>query len=101
MIKDRSANLFIRGVPRPEVRWGSAGEALDASKRRRTKLLIFGHQKARPGPHGREKLVELPVQFMVPWDFPGRLLDVSYYVNDITQGSVEGGDGVVRWRCVG
>ena len=73
----------------------------DTPKRRRTKLGVFSHQKARPGPQILEELVELPMQFMVSWDLPIRLLDIRHQVDDLTQDSVEGGDGVVRWWCSG
>ena len=81
MIKEGSANLFVRGVSRPEVHRCSAGDARDASKRRRPKLLVLCHQKARPGPQILEEPVDLPVQFMVFRDFPVSLLDVLHYVN--------------------
>ena len=43
------------------------------------------------------ELVELPVQFMISWDFAVSLFDLPYEVKEGTQGSVEGGDGVVGW----
>ena len=88
MIKDGSANLFACGVTWPEVRWCSAGNAWDAPERRRTELLVFCHQKARPGPQVLKKPVELPVHLMILWDFPGSLLDVLRHVDDVTQDSV-------------
>ncbi len=101
MIKDGSANLFVCGVSRPEVRWCSAGNAWDASERRRTKLLVLCHQKARPGPQVLKEPVELPVHLVVLWDFPRSLLDVLHHVDDLAQDSVESGDGIVRWWRVG
>jgi hypothetical protein len=101
MIKDGSANLFVGGVSRPEVRWCSAGHAGDAPERRRTKLLVFCHQKTCPVPQVLKKPLELPVQLIVLWDFPESLLDVLHHVDDLTQDSVESGDGIVRWWRVG
>jgi hypothetical protein len=89
MIEDGSANLFVRGVSRPEVQRRSASGTWDASKRRRTKLLAFGHQKAGPASQILKKLVELLVQFMISRDLPISLLDVRHHVNDLTQSSVE------------
>jgi hypothetical protein len=37
------------------------------------------------------------VQLMVSWNVPGSLLDVRHYVDDLAQGGVDGGYGVVRW----
>ncbi len=41
------------------------------------------------------------MQFMVTWDLAVCLLDIQHQVDDLTQDSVEGSDGVVRWRWVG
>jgi hypothetical protein len=100
-VKDGSTNLVVCGVSRPEVRWRSAGNARHAAQRRGAKDLVFSHQKARPGPQVRKELVEFPVQLMVRWDLSVSLLDVLHDVDDLTQDSIESGDRIVRWRCVG
>ena len=97
VIEDRSANFFVGGVTRPKVQRSAAGNARNAPKRRRTKLGVFSHQEARPGPQILQELVEMPMQFMVSWDLPIRLLDIRHQVDDLTQDSVEGSDGVGRW----
>jgi len=101
VIENRSANFFVRGVARPKVLRRATSSAGDTPQRRRTKLRVFSHHKARPVPQILEELVELPMQFMVSWDLPVCLLDIQHQVNDLTQDSVEGSDGVVRWRWVG
>src|SRR5476651_1569816 len=97
MIKDGSANLFVRGVSGPEVHWCSTGHACNAFKSRRPKLIVLSHQKACPDLQIPKKLVEFLVQLMVAWNLPGSLLDVRHHVDDLAQGGVDGGDGVVRW----
>jgi hypothetical protein len=37
------------------------------------------------------------VQLMASRNVPGSLLDVRHYVDDLAQGGVDGGYGVVRW----
>jgi hypothetical protein len=96
---DGLADLLVRGISRPQVRWGSAGNARDAAKGGRTKLLIFGHQKARPVPQVVKETVERPVEFMVPRDLAVSLLDVLHHVDDLAQNSVEGDNRILwSWR---
>lgn len=96
MNKNGSSNIFVGGVTRPEIRWCSAGNSWYAADRRRTKLLVFCHQNARPRPQVVKKPVELPVHLMVLRDLPVRLLDLLHHVDDLTQDSVESGDRIVR-----
>ncbi len=96
-IEDGTANLFVRGGARPEVRRGAAGNARNAPERRRPKVLVFFHQKTRPVPDVLEEPVEPPVQRVVVRDLSVRLLDLLHDVDDLTQDSVEGCDRVVGW----
>jgi hypothetical protein len=101
VIEDGSTNLFVCGVPRPEIRRRPAGDARHGSEGRRAKVLVFGHQKARPGPEVCKEPVELLMQLVVRWDLSVGLLDVLHNVDDLTQDSIECGDRIVRRRCVG
>ncbi len=96
---DGLAHLLVRGISRPQVRWNSAGNAWDAAEGRRTKFLVFGHQKARPSSQVLKETVELPMQFVVPRDLPVGLFDVLHHIDDFAQDPVEGGDCIVwSWR---
>jgi hypothetical protein len=98
VVEDGPTNLFVCGVPRPEIRRRSARDARHGSERRRAEVLVFDHQKARPGPEVCKETVELLMQFMVRWDLSVSLLDVLYDVDDLTQDSIECGDRIVRRR---
>jgi hypothetical protein len=101
MIEDGSANLFVSGASRPEVRGYSASNADHAPEGGRTKFFIFCHQKARPAPEVLKKPVEFPVNLMGIGNFSVSLLDVLHDVDDLTQDSVESVDRIIRWHVGG
>ena len=95
MIGDGLTNFFVRGRPRPKVRWSSAGNTRHARKRGNAKLLVFLDEEARPASQVVEEPVELGVQMMVLWDLPVGLLDFLDEIDDLIEDLVEGSDGIV------
>jgi len=98
MIEDGSANLFVRGGSRPEVRGYPAGNADHAPKWGRAKFFVLCHQEPRPAPEVLEKPVEFAVHLVGVGNFPVGLFDILHHVDDLTQDSVESVDRIVWWH---
>lgn len=98
VIEDGAADVFVRGSPRPKVRWRSAGNARHARKGRYASLFVLLHQKACPDPQVIEEPVELAVQFMVLGDLPVGLLYVLDQFDNLAKDLVESSESIVGRR---